>query len=84
MRTTLAISDELLASARQRARTLNVSLGEVVEAALRHELTRTKHVERPYVPVFGGGCGPRPGLDTTSNAALYEALDEGVPLVARR
>lgn len=85
MRTTLAISDELLAGARARARALNISLGEVVEAALRRELsTRAEGAERPYVPVFDGGCGPRLGLDTTSNAAMQEALDEGMPLVARR
>jgi len=32
------------------------------------------------LPVFRGGNGPRPGVDLTSNRALYELLDEGVEL----
>jgi hypothetical protein len=36
------------------------------------------------IPVFRGGTGPRPGIDLTSNRALYEVLDEGVPLERRR
>lgn len=85
MRTTIAISDELLVAARSRARETGRTLGAVIEAALRRELSSAPlAVERPAVPVFRGGTGPRPGLDVTSNAALYEALDEGLPLDERR
>ena len=38
MRTTVSISDELLAAAKRKARELGVSLGEVIDAALRREL----------------------------------------------
>ena len=37
---------------------------------------------RPEVPVFDGGTGPRPGIDLSSNRALYEVLDEDLGLNA--
>ena len=85
MRTTVAISDALLAAAKRRAREQGVSLGDVIDAALRRELAVTRNPrERPAVPVFDGGTGPRPGIDLTSNRALHEALDDGLELDARR
>jgi Ribbon-helix-helix protein, copG family len=85
MRTTVSISDELLAAARRRARERGQTLGEVMEAALRRELAQPgTHPERPPVPVFHGGTGPRPGLDLTSNRALLEALDDPLELDERR
>ncbi len=78
MRTTLTIDDELLEQARRRARREGVSLGKVVEDALRRDLAREVPTQRPEVPVFTGGTGPRPGVDLTSNRALHEALDEGL------
>jgi hypothetical protein len=85
MRTTVSIADELLAAARRRARELGVSLGDVIDAALRRELAvREGPSERPPIPVFDGGSGPRPGIDLTSNRALHEALDEGLDLDSRR
>ena len=85
MRTTVSITDELLAAAKRRARQLGVSLGDVIDAALRRELAvRDSAAERPAIPVFDGGSGPRPGIDLTSNQALYEALDEGIDLDSRR
>ena len=86
MRTTVLISDELLAAARRRARERGVSLGEVIDAALRRELTvgRSGRDDRPPIPVFDGGSGPRPGVDLTSNRALHEVLDEGLELDSRR
>jgi hypothetical protein len=85
MRTTVSISDELLAAAKRRARERGQTLGEVVDAALRRELTATAdHSDRPAVPVFHGGTGPRPGIDVSSNRALHEALDEGQELDDRR
>jgi len=84
MRTTVSISDELLRAAKIRARETGKTLGEVVEAALRRELSDTPRDEdRPVVPVFRGGTGPRPGIDLSSNAALHEALDDGLTLEQR-
>jgi len=85
MRTTVSISDELLAAAKRRAQERGQTLGDVVDAALRRELSQPDQlVERPPVPVFRGGTGPRPGIDLTSNRAVHEALDEGLELDARR
>lgn len=81
MRTTVTIADELLESAKQRARERGLTLGGLVEDALRRELAADGESQpRPPVPVFRGGSGLRPGVDITSNRALYELLDEGVPL----
>ncbi len=81
MRTTVSIDDELLAAAKRRARVRGVTLGAVVEAALRRELSASPPATKaPPLPVFRGGSGPRPGLDLTSNRALHEALDAELDL----
>jgi hypothetical protein len=85
MRTTLAISDELLDAAKRRARERGLTLGQVVDAALQRELNESPAPQSaPEIPVFRGGTGPRPGVDLTSNRALLELLDEGVELDKRR
>ena len=85
MRTTVSISDDLLAAANDRARSTGQTLGSVVEAALRRELAPPRPAgRRPDVPVFRGVQGVRPGIDLTSNQALYEAIDEGSSLDRRR
>jgi hypothetical protein len=85
MRTTVSISDELITAAKRRAQERGQTLGQVVEAALRRELAApAEHADRPAVPVFNGGTGPRPGIDLNSNRALHEALDEGLEADARR
>ncbi|MFV3646598.1 ribbon-helix-helix protein, CopG family [Mycobacterium tuberculosis] len=83
MRTTVSISDEILAAAKRRARERGQSLGAVIEDALRREFAAA-HVggARPTVPVFG--TGPRRGIDLTSNRALSEVLDEGLELNSRK
>lgn len=84
MRITISVHDQLLASARQRARERGKSLGEVVEDALRRELAEPVQVEPPAVPVFRVSGGPLPGIDLTSNRALREALDRSTKLDALR
>lgn len=85
MRTTVSIGDELLHAAKHRARTRGVTLGTVIEDALRRELAEGGEAQPgPPIPVFRGGRGPRPGVDLTSNRALYEVLDEDLDLDRRR
>lgn len=85
MRTTVSISDELLAAAKRRARERGQSLGAVFEDALRRELAATPdRGSRVTVPVFEPGTGPRRGLDLTSNRVLHEVLDEGLDLNSRK
>ena len=85
MRTTVSISDELLTAAKRLAQQRGQTLGEVIDTALRRELNvPAQRTERPSVPVFRAGTGPRPGLDLTSNRALHEALDERLDLDSLR
>jgi len=85
MRTTVSVDDELLAAAKRRARERGVSLGTVIEEALRRALaTGGESAPPPPVPVFRGGAGPRPGVDLTSNRALRELLDEESEPLRRR
>lgn len=85
MRTTITIHDELLETAKLRARERGLTLGGLVEDALRRELAAGREPpERIPIPVFRGGNGPVPGLDINSNRAIHEFLDEGVELDKRR
>jgi hypothetical protein len=84
MRTTVAIDDNLLATARSRAQERGQTLGQVMEIALRRELAEPTRVEPVAVPVFRGGGGALPGVDLTSNRALRVRLDEGVELDSLR
>ncbi|CLX10842.1 antitoxin [Mycobacterium tuberculosis] len=57
----------------------------MIEDALRRELAAARTGgERPTVPVFDAGTGPRPGIDLTSNTVLSEVLDEGLELNSRK
>lgn len=81
MRTTLAIDDAVVAAAKERAAALGITLGQLAERALQRELARGTDLARPpALPVSRAGGGARPGIDLTSNRAMLEALDEGVPL----
>ena len=80
MRTTISIHDELLRSAKLRARERGVTLGRLIEAALQRELAVVHEPTRPVpIPVFDGKTGPRPGVNLNSNRELYEYLDQGLP-----
>jgi Arc/MetJ family transcription regulator len=84
MRTTIAVDDQLLATARQRARERGQTLGQIVEDALRRELAEPAESEAVEVPVFRGGDGPLPGVDLRSNRALREVLDRGASIAELR
>ena len=77
VRTTIALDDNVLDEAKRQARARGMTLGAFVEDALRTVLARRGEVDRPVIPVFRGGTGPRPGVDLTSNRALFEVLAEG-------
>jgi hypothetical protein len=79
MRTTVSIDDHLLARAKDRARQRGVTLGKVIEDALRTDLSRPPAGDPPPIPVFRGGGGLRPGIDLSSNRAIQELFDEGMP-----
>jgi len=75
MRTTVSVDDQLLAAARQEAARRGQTLGQLVEDALRRELSGTNQEQPVPLPVFRGGTGVRPGVDVRSNRALAELLD---------
>lgn len=80
VRTTVSIDDELLASARKVASSRGLTLGQLIEEALRLELAHQPRSSGPPIPVFRAGSGPRPGVDLDSNRALSEIFDEGFGL----
>ncbi|MCU0261225.1 MAG: type II toxin-antitoxin system VapB family antitoxin [Ilumatobacteraceae bacterium] len=85
MRTTVNIDDALLAIARRRAAERGWTVSEVIDAALRREFAeRATPRAAPAIVVFTGGTGPAPGVDVTSNAAMLDALDDGVEPDHRR
>jgi hypothetical protein len=80
MRTTVSIDDELLSAAREAARQRGITLGGVLEDALRRFLAPRVDEPPAPLPVFRGGGGLRPGIDPTSNRSLREAAEEGKSL----
>lgn len=76
VRTTVNIDDQLLAAAKASARQAGQTLGEFVEDSVRLRLAMRPPKSWPPLPVFDQGSGPRPGVDLSSNRALYDALDE--------
>lgn len=76
MRTTLSIETALLERAKKRAAQRGQTLGQYVEDAVRRDLVRPSADVMPVtLPVFTRGTGIRPGLDPSSNRAIYDALD---------
>jgi hypothetical protein len=77
MRTTLTIQDALLRKARQISLERNLSVGEVVEEALRLTLgaqAKGRPAQRRKLKTFRGD-GLQPGVDLTSSAALLEVME---------
>ncbi|WP_136707570.1 hypothetical protein [Agromyces sp. H66] len=75
MRTTVNIDEHLLVQAKRRAAARNLTLGEYVEEAVRHELLRDSARRAPIsLPTFTRGTGMRAGIEA-SNRGLFDALD---------
>jgi hypothetical protein len=78
VRTTLSISDGLLDLAKKASRERRITLGEMVEEALRLTLAvRTKSCEQPERPqlITFDGTGLMPGVDLDSSASLLESME---------
>lgn len=76
MRTTVSIEPALLERAKRRAAERGQTLGQYVESAVRRDLvTPEPRTPAPKLPVFTRGTGMRPGIDPSSNRAIYDALD---------
>jgi hypothetical protein len=77
MRTTVSISDDLLARARELALRSHRPLGAVVDDALRLllESADAGRGASVHLPVHGGS-GLRPGVDLEDKDAMASLLDE--------
>jgi hypothetical protein len=78
MRTTISIEDHLLRAAKQRALERDMTLGGLIEDALRIVLDPARAgEERPAsLPVSKRRGGTRPGVDVADGARLRDVMDE--------
>jgi hypothetical protein len=78
MRTTISIEDHLLRAAKQRALERGVTLGGLIEDALRIVLSTAgaDDGERVSLPVSKRRGVTRPGVDVTDGVRLRDAMDE--------
>jgi hypothetical protein len=81
MRTTIRIDDELYRQVKAKAARSGQTVAAVLEDAVRRGINPPEQrTSGPYtVRPFGRG-GLRPGVDLSSNASVYEAMDEGVSI----
>ncbi len=78
MRTTIAVDDNILDTAKQRALESHVSLAAFIEGALRDKLAASEVAEREpdYRPLKTyKGSGLLPGLDLMDSRALNDVMD---------
>jgi hypothetical protein len=78
VRTTISIEDHLLRAAKQRALERDMTLGGLVEDALRTALdpARASGEEHAPLPVSKRRGGIRPGVDVADGAALRDVMDD--------
>lgn len=77
MRTTISIEDHLLRAAKQRALERGMTLGGLIEDALRVVLTAgANDAERAALPVSKRHGGTRPGVDVADGIRLRDVMDE--------
>ncbi len=81
MRTTITIDDHLLRAAKQRALEREMTLGGLIEDALRLTLDHAREGEgeqrRPPLPLSKRRGGTRPGVDVADGARLRDLMDAG-------
>ena len=85
MRTTIRIDDELYRQVKAMAARSGRTVAAVLEDAVRRGLTPSEpRPARRYAVRPMGRGGLRSGVDLSSNAAVAEAMDEGVSIDALR
>ena len=79
MRTTISIDDHLLRAAKQRALEHEMTLGSVIEDALRRALDPARDNRRSPapLPLSKRRGGTRPGVDVADGVRLRDLMDEG-------
>lgn len=87
MRTTVRLNDSLLEQAKQEARKRGQTLTSLIELGLRLVLAQAENSgprKRIELPVSRHSGGVRPGSDLTSNAAIWDVLDQDANDITRR
>ena len=75
MRTTIEINDQLFRAAKRQAADRGISLREVVDAALRQHLGKTRGTSG-FVLQWATESGKlQPGVDLTDRDALFDLMD---------
>jgi hypothetical protein len=81
MRTTVTIDDHLLRAAKQRALEREMTLGSLIEDALRLTLDHAHEGKdkqrRPPLPLSKRRGGARPGVEVADGARLRDLMDAG-------
>jgi hypothetical protein len=77
MRTTISLDEHLLRAAKQRALEHEMTLGTLIENALRLALDPARGSEQshPSLPLSKRGGGTRPGVDVADGARLRDVMD---------
>jgi hypothetical protein len=78
MRTTISISESLLDLAKKSSRERHLTLGQVIEDALRTTLAARPKAElsnRKPILITYRGSGLREGVDLDSSASLLESME---------
>lgn len=86
MRTTIRIDDDLYRTVKSRAAAAGRTVAEVIEDAVRVAMLQADAAKRATLaplPTWDSG-GVLPGIDMSSNAAVLDAMEEGLPLDALR
>lgn len=78
MRTTINLDDQLLKQAKAQAAASGVTLGRLIENALRESLVRRETLEkRGRVRLITmQGTGTRPGIDLDNSQSLLEIMEQ--------
>jgi hypothetical protein len=78
MRTTVNVDDQLLKQAKAQAAACGVTLGQLIEDALRASLIRHETVEKRgrLRLITMRGTGTRPGIDLDNSESLLEIMEQ--------
>jgi hypothetical protein len=77
MRTTINVDDQLLMQAKAKAAASGVTLGRLIEDALRESLVRHAIAEKrgSIRLITMQGTGTRPGIDLDNSQSLLETME---------
>jgi plasmid stability protein len=86
VRTTVTLDDGLYAQVKVRAAESGMTVGSVLEEAVRQYLVSAEQAgvfDLPPLPTFDSG-GTLPGIDLDDMSSVHEVLDEGLGVDALR